>query len=81
MNVLEVYNHKDYQLALKNAIAPIKGIENREDAESCAIVAILEQNPITLEDCIACMKRAIDRFRHVQRKITSHETSINELFE
>jgi len=81
IDVLEICNHKDYRLALANAIAPIKGLENKEDAESFAIVAMLEQEPITMDDCISCMRRAIDRFRHVQRRIVSHETSINELFE
>ena len=81
IDVLEICNHKDYRLALANAIASVKGVENKEDAESCAIVAMLEQEPITMDDCIICMRRAIDRFKHVQRKITSHETSINELFE
>lgn len=80
IDVLEICNDKNYKLALANALASVRGIENKEDAESSAIVALLEQEPITIEDCITCMKRAIYRFNNHNRRIMSHETSINEIF-
>jgi hypothetical protein len=78
-DVIGVAQDQKYKLSLSNALASIYGIENKEDAESSAIVALLEEEPITLDDCIDCMKRAIGRFRNHSRKIYDNETSINEL--
>ena len=78
-DVIGVTLDKRYKLALDNALATIRGIENKEDAESCAIVALLEEEPITTDDCIDCMKRAIERFRNSLRRVAKHETSIDEL--
>ena len=78
-DVIGVTQNSKYRLALSNALASIRGVENREDAESSAIVALLEEEPITPEDCIDCMKRAINRFKNNARKIYRNETSINEL--
>lgn len=81
IDVIEITNNTKYLTALNNAIWPIKGRENKEDAEACAIVALLEQEPITIDDCIKCMKRAVGRFRWELHKTTSHETSIANLFD
>lgn len=78
-DVIGVSQNKEYKVSLENALASVRGIENKEDAESCAIVALLEEEPITLGDCIDCMKRAVERFRNNYRKIDNHEMSIREL--
>lgn len=81
IDVIEITHNPKYRLALVNALCAIRGREDKEDAKSCAIVALLEQEPITIDDCIACMKKAIERYRWSLRKLSSHETSIANLFE
>jgi hypothetical protein len=79
-DVIGVAQDKHYQVALANALASIRGIEHKEDAESAAIVALLEQEPITMDDCIDTMRKAVERQRNRIRKIARNETSIEELF-
>lgn len=78
IDVAQIIQHKDYRTALSNILKSVHGAENKEDAESCAIVAMLEEEPDGMAECIACMKRAIERFRNNARKIERHEMSYYE---
>lgn len=69
MNSFDMYSSKEIQDAIKSQVKRIRGIENREDATQEAYHAIIDEGPITIEDAIACVTRAIERYRwHVRRE-------------
>lgn len=78
IDVIEIISDPKYKHALNKCLAFVKGIENKEDANSCAIVALLEEEPITIDDCIVVMQRAIWRENKKRNNILNREHSIDE---
>ena len=52
------------QRAIDEALKRIDGHENREDARQSAYEAIADEQPLSLDEAVACAVRAIERARN-----------------
>ena len=50
-------------LAMEEEIERVQHIEDKDDARQEAYLAIADESPLTVEDAIACVKRAVGRYR------------------
>jgi hypothetical protein len=71
------YFNDEVQQEIKNQLRLIRGNENKDDARQEAYSAIADEEPVSLEDAIACARRAIDRYRKRIIKIAKKEINFS----
>lgn len=58
-----LYFAPEVQETIEKHLGKIRGEDNRDDAKQEAYHAIADEGPITVDDAVDCVKRAIDRYR------------------